>query len=500
MKKRLPYITTSLAAAAALSTALLVGCSGASAATDGTGQALQMQAGETLDSDLAPDAVMAENADYTTVNLDEWSESDAVDVTLTGSSAKSDSSSVAVDGSTVTITEAGVYRLSGSLAGGVVIAAPDDALVVLILDGAEIDNAAGAAIEVQTADDVAVHLADGSENSLSDASSYADDASANAALYSDADLTISGQGSLTVTGNGNDGITSKDDLVILGGTITVTAADDALRGKDALVVEGGALDLTATGGDGMKSDGDDDEASADIDWTQGYIYVSGGSIDITAGDDGLQAFTDTVVVGGSVVASVVDDGVKGEVIVSIGESADAGAEAPNVTVSASTEGIEAANIGISAGTIDVTASDDGINASGNAELQARIVGTEFTGVADREADTGERLEISGGTVTIVAGFDGLDSNGSLTISGGTVTITSAANGGDGPIDANGTVAVADGIVTANGAAWDESMATGMGGGMPGGQGGGQGQMPGGEMPGGGQPPQGGMPGGQASEG
>jgi hypothetical protein len=154
----------------------------------------------------------------------------------------------------------------------------------------------------------------------------------------------------------------------------------------------------------MKSDGDDDEASADIDWTRGYIYVSGG-------------------------------------------------------------------------TIDVTASDDGINASGNAELQARIAGTEFTGVADREADTGERLEISGGTVTVNAGFDGLDSNGSITISGGSITITSAANGGDGPIDANGAVSVAEGTVIANGSPWDESMATGMG---PGG-------MPGGGMPGGGAP-------------
>lgn len=488
---RRPILFTTALLASGL---LLAGCT-ATAATVETPMASQAAPAAASDSDLDPAAVMAENADYTTVNEDEWSLDDAVEVALTGSGADTGASGVSASGGTVTITEAGVYRLSGSLSGQVVVAAPDDALVVLVLDGVDISNEAGAAIEVQTADDVAIHLADGSQNSVSDASSYAEDAEADAAIHSETDLTISGAGSLTVAGNGNDGIVSKDDLVILGGMITVNAVYDALRGKDALVVEGGTLRLTAQGGDGMKSDGDEGDAGADIDWTRGYIYVRGGSIEIDAGDDGLQAFTDTVIAGGTVAASVVDDGVKGEVIVSIGGIADT--EAPVVTVTASTEGIEAANIGIGGGTVDVTASDDGINASGNAELQALIAGTEFAGVADREADTGERLEISGGTVTIVAGADGLDSNGSITITGGSVTITSAANGGDGPIDGNGVVSVAEGTVIANGAAWDASMATGMGpgGGMPGG-----GAMSGGAMLGeGGAPPQG-RPGGEFAEG
>ncbi|MFC6235622.1 carbohydrate-binding domain-containing protein, partial [Leucobacter soli] len=491
--KRSFLITSSLAAAGLI----LAGCTavgGIDVAGDGgdTVDTVAPTADAVLSGDLAPEEVMAANDDYTTVNEDEWSEADAVDVELTGSSASSDSAAVSVDGSTVTITQAGVYRLSGELEGGVVVEAPDDALVVLILDGVDITNDAGSAIEVRTADDVAIHLADGSTNRVADTGSYAEDADANAAIHADTDLTVSGTGSLAVTGNGNDGITSTDDLVILSGEITVTAADDALRGKDALAVEGGTLTLTATGGDGMKSDGDEGDDSSEIDWTRGYIYVSGGTIDITAGDDGLQAFTDTVVAGGTITADVADDGVKGEAIVSVGEIA--GTTAPVITVTASTEAMEAANIGIYGGTIDLTASDDGINASGNAELQALIAGEEFTGVTDREADSGERLEISGGTVTIDAGSDGIDSNGSITISGGTITISSAANGGDGPIDGNGTVSVAEGTVTANGSAWDESMANGMGPGGTGGPGGGDG--PGGTGgPGGGEPPSGGMPGG-----
>ena len=40
------------------------------------------------------------------------------------------------------------------------------------------------------------------------------------------------RGGLTVSGNFNDGIASKDGLIIAGGVIQVTAVDDGIRGKD----------------------------------------------------------------------------------------------------------------------------------------------------------------------------------------------------------------------------------------------------------------------------
>lgn len=413
--------------------------------------------------DLSPDAVLADNSDYTTVNDDEWSESDAIDVVLSGSGATSDSSAVTSEGSTVTITEAGAYRLSGTLDGQLVVDADEDAIVALILDGVTITNDTGSAITLASADDVGIYLAKGSENTVSDTSSYPEDASGTAAIFSAADLTISGTGALTVNGNGNDGIASKDDLVILSGDITVNAADDALRGKDSLVIEGGTLSLTTAEGDGMKSNHEDDE-------TKGYILITGGTIDITAGDDGIQAETDTIITGGTITVSAADDGIKGELIVSI-----AGGD---ITVTESSEAIEAVNVAIFDGTIDVTASDDGFNAAGLND-----------GTQNREADTGERLEISGGTIAVHAGSDGLDSNGTVTITGGELTITSADNGGDTPLDANGEVTVADGVtIIANGTDWDPATANqmgGPGGGMPGGD-----RMPGGGNggPGGGLAP------------
>lgn len=69
----------------------------------------------------------------------------------------------------------------------------------------------------------------------------------NVALWPADDMTIAGTGSLIVTGRSNDGIASKDGLVIEVGGITVDAVDDGIRGKDYLVVEGGTITVSAGG-------------------------------------------------------------------------------------------------------------------------------------------------------------------------------------------------------------------------------------------------------------
>ncbi|WP_291280039.1 carbohydrate-binding domain-containing protein [Galactobacter sp.] len=492
MKRHTRYSVATSFTALGLTAALLAGCS----STSGGASTAQASTVTAYSGKLDADTVMADNNDYTTVNDDEYSVDDALDVTLSGTGATSDADGVTSEDGVVTITEEGVYRLSGDLEGQVVVAAPDDAQVVLILDGVTITNSKGPAIEVRTADDAAIYLAKGSKNTVSDASSYDEDAEANAAIYSDSDLTISGTGSLTVKANGNDGITSKNDLVILSGTITVKAKDDALRGKDALVVEGGTLNLTASEGDGLKSDQEDDE-------TKGYVYVTDGTITIEAGDDGIQSQTDTVITGGKITAAAADDGVKGEKILSVADA--------TVTVTKSTEAMEAANIAIFSGTVDLAASDDGINASGNSDSTdattqddaaqgtegAETSGTDSTASStDTEpqadgdgqqppapdgempagdqppqdgqgqdgqggpgggmaggggfADTGERLEISGGTVTVNAEGDGLDSNGSLTITGGTTTVYGPTRGGNGSTDANGDFKITGGTLASFG--------------------------------------------------
>jgi len=422
-----------------------------------------------------------------------------VPVSLNGDSGSvdntaADSDAVSIAGSTVTITAAGTYELSGTLDDGqIVVASSGEGTVRLILNGAEVTNSAGAALVVTEADEAMIVLADGSTNSLADTDGYAEDDDAKAALYSAADLTITGTGALDVTGNGNDGITSADGLVINSGTLTVTAADDGIRGKDYLVVDGGALTVTA-GGDGLKSDNEEDV-------TRGYISLAGGTVDVNAAGDGMQAFTDvvlsgaevtvesggghtatvaedvsakgvksgvvTVVDGGALTVDAADDALhsdgtvrvaSGDVTLAAGDDgvhADSalGISGGTTTVTTSTEGLESTAISIDGGTVSVTASDDGLNASSGS------TGTETAGAAEgpaqgggMDSDGGETITITGGTTVIDADGDGFDSNGSASMSGGILVVNGPTDSGNGALDVNGTFTVTGGTLLAAGSA------------------------------------------------
>lgn len=423
--------------AALLLAATLTGC-GALPSTQGTTSQTTVggTSGVTVSSDLTLEAVLAGNDDVHVTSGDDWSLADAEDVALSGTAVTTSAQGVSMEAATLRITSAGVYRLTGSLTGGVSVEAADDALVVLVLDGVTIDNTEGPAVTVANADAAVVHLADGSRNSVSDATSYAEDAEAAAAIWSAADLTVDGGGALSVQANGNDGITSRDDLAITSGNVTVTAADDALVGKDALLVTGGELTLTA-GGDALKSSQDDDA-------TRGNIRVTGGTISAVAGDDGLQSAGDIVIEGGSVQVAGTDKGLNAAQAAVIADG--------TVTVTKSDEAIQGNDVLIAGGVVDLTATDDGINGSAGSSGTADTTNAQQGGGpgGGGSADTGERVVIAGGTVTVNAEGDGIDSNGSLTLAGGTIRVFGPTGGGDGIFDANGAFIVTGGDILAVG--------------------------------------------------
>lgn len=151
----------------------------------------------------------------------------------------------AVDGSTITITEAGTYVISGSLSDGqIVVDAADDAKVQIVLAGASVTSSSSAAVYAKAADKVFLTLAEGTQNALSASGSFADTGDGNnvdGTVFSKADLTVNGSGSLSVTSSQGHGIVCKDDLAICGGSIDVTAAGHAIQGKDSVAVGVGTL-------------------------------------------------------------------------------------------------------------------------------------------------------------------------------------------------------------------------------------------------------------------
>lgn len=458
-------------------------------------------------------------------------------VMVSDSGSTAEGSGVTVDGVNVTITAAGTYLISGSLtSGSITVAAGEEDKVQLVLSGVDLTNPDGPALYVKSADKVFLTLADGTDNTLSDGSGAAatdDDKNLDGAIYSRADLTINGTGSLTVHGNSKHGVVSKDDLVITGGTVTVTAQNVALSGKDCVKIANATLHLTA-GTDGIRSDNDEDtqcgyvyiqsgnitvNAGTDGIQAETVLYVAGGTLDITTGGGsangsarsgwgmwggtastdssakGLKAGANLTVTGGAVTVDSSDDSLhsNGTMTISGGtltlSSGDDGAHADEtLTVNGGTlvitaaEGLEATVVTINDGDISITASDDGMNAARKSSAYTPLV------------------EINGGNITIVMGAgdtDGIDSNGDIVINGGTVSVT-----GNSTFDYDGNGVINGGTVIVNGQQVttlpNQMMGGGMGPGGMGGQSGGMGGQPGGmDGPGGGM---GGQPGGMGGPG
>ena len=120
---------------------------------------------------------------------------------------------VDVKNSTITIKSAGTYRITGTLNNGqIIVNAGKDDTVTLILYNANINCSTSAPIYSKQSGTTVVYLADKSTNTLTDTATNVE--KENSAIYAQDNLVIAGTGSLKITANENDGIKSKDDLVI----------------------------------------------------------------------------------------------------------------------------------------------------------------------------------------------------------------------------------------------------------------------------------------------
>ena len=432
-----------------------------------------------------------------------WDPSQAVKITLCGDSAKiSGNGAYWLNGSLV-IAQSGQYVISGELAdGNIVVDAARNSKVWIMLSGVTLHCSDDACIRIDQADKVFLTLADGSENSLTGGDTFTENAPADgtdAVIFSHDDLTINGNGSLSIVSSALNGITSKDDLIITGGTVSVTVSGNGLRVNDHFRMTSANLTVSA-GQDGIHA--------------EGAVVIQDGNLTITAGDDAVHSDASVLILGGIIL------------------------------VNDCYEGIEALTIEISGGDTTIHSRDDSLNANG-------YTGVEWGGMpspgkdppaaeaavpaensaspeasseeafhpafpgggrsgeppafpdADRtgEPPAGEEMGspppfregsgpeqeirsdsaeektvvsvedtwilISGGRLTLLnesgTDADGIDSNGNITITGGTVLVSLAGNSGNSALDcgseSGGIAAISGGTVIACG---DSSMAEGFG--------------------------------------
>ena len=358
--------------------------------------------------------------------------------TVTGTAAFTDTGvtvtgeGIQVNGTTITVTAEGTYILSGDCKNGaIVVNAPKDHKIQLVLNGLNLSAKSGAPLHISQADKVFVTLADGSVNTLSDTGASSD-TSVDGAIFSKEDLTINGNGALTVNGNYKHGIVSKDDLVITGGTVTVNAKKNGIRStneEDAALgyvwIGGGTVTVEA-GSDGLEAisslkldngnitvqsgGGSSRKLSANASSAKGLkcdgdILVSGGTVLLDTADDAIHASGNIYLQGGTLSIKTGDDAIHADAALEISGSI--------TDIVKSYEGLEATDLRITGGVTSVMSSEDGINAAGGNDNNSPWNGRPG---GDRFAGSSATVEISGGYLFINASGDGIDSNGTIAIS------------------------------------------------------------------------------------
>ncbi|MBQ8148688.1 MAG: carbohydrate-binding domain-containing protein [Lachnospiraceae bacterium] len=386
---------------------------------------------------------------------------------------QADASQVTVEGNVVTITQAGTYVLTGTTSNGrVVVEVGKEEDVELVLNGVDITCPDYAPIRVTQAGDVTIDLAEGSVNILSDGSSYQltdEEDNTDGVIFSKDDLKLKGDGTLYINGNYKHGIVGKDDVEIKGGIYIIQAVEDGINANDSITIEDGTFTVSV-GDDGMHVDELFTINNGTITITEStegleghQVIINNGMIDITASDDGINSnngsdseSSETAtgdLEGNESTDEQTSEFSGGFTISENGMMPDRMTPPEMWSDGTMPEGMTPPEMSEDGGMPEMP--EDGmmpevIEPEEVPQLQEGQAGRQPDGGRMQfdsqnqgmpegmgmmmDADEESLIQICGGTITVDAGGDGLDSNGYLKLEGGTVRVSGAMNDGDSAID------------------------------------------------------------------
>ena len=265
----------------------------------------------------------------------------------------------------------------------------------------------------------------------------------------------------------------KGYIYIADGDFAITSDGDGMDASNIVQIEDGTFDITAGGGAansqkthesdmpgggmsqnierpdgesmppmGEKPDGENmpQDTTTDESGTStkgikagGGMYLNGGTYQIDSADDSIHSNANITIADGTYTLATGDDGVHADDALTVNGG--------TITVTESYEGLEGLTVTINDGTIDITARDDGVNAAGGTDQSGfGTFGDHFKGMDSADDETEETtdnemwMELNGGYIHILAGGDGVDSNGDLTINGGEIYIDGPSDNGNSAID------------------------------------------------------------------
>ena len=317
----------------------------------------------------------------------------------------------------------------------------------IVLNGVNITNPDGAAINNQSKKRTFIVLNDGSKNYLTDGTKYndaTDSEDMKACFFSEGQLIFSGSGYLEVDANCKAGIRSDDYVRTLPKTnIYVDASSgNGIRGNDAVIVTGGVINvnITGTADKGISTDGE-----IKIDGGRTTIITSGGyEYDEDDKDysacSGMKADSLVTINGGEL--NIKSTGIGGK-----GINCDDKINIYDGVIRIITTGKRQKD---SKGSV----SPKGIKADGDitvkgGQTQIRLEGT---GDGTEAMESKGEIHIEAGTIECYSYDDAINSKGNLYIDGGYIYARSYNNDG---IDSNMNLYINGGVVIAEGGAQPE---------------------------------------------
>lgn len=247
------------------------------------------------------------------------------------------------------------------------------------------------------------------------------DSTSTKGIKSDGALYVNG-GTFTIN-SADDSFHSNSDVTINDGTYTISSGDDGMHADSALLVNGGTITVTESyeGLEGLN------------------ITINDGKIDINASDDGMNA------AGGndqSGFGGMGGDGFKGMQAPNSAPDAAQKSDSTSDSTSDNTQkSDDTSDTAQTTGNITVAAqklddASDTVQDTGNITVAAQK--SDSASDTAQDTDTASEDEmwmvINGGYVHVLAGGDGLDSNGDLTINGGEVYVDGPSDNGNSAID------------------------------------------------------------------